>query len=190
MDRSTDDRWAELAQTLRVLGLWRHLSEREADEAQQRVVDTEWPFGAFGDDEPGNFSFFVDGEEMAEGHVPQVLTEMAPSLRKHGLALRVEEVTLPRADEGNYVVAINDRPCVVWTPQDWVDRRSWEAATVRPLAVINDLLAEAGAVPRLFTQYTGGNEGLAWLLDPLVVAAINTSGLQEPRETIEIASHY
>ena len=69
-----------------------------------------------------------------------------------------------------------------------MEQRAWETATVRPLAVINDLLAEAGAIPRLFTLYTGGNEGIAWLLDPRIVAAIADSGLLSDREVPALAS--
>src|SRR5690349_4394547 len=169
MDRSMDARWAKLARSLRSLGLWQHLPAKEAEAAEQQMVATWTPFGAFDDDEPSNVVFFIDGEAMAEGSVPQILAKLAPGLSEHGVELRVEEVTFPQPDEGDYVVAINDRPCVVWTPRDWVEQRSWEVATVRPLAVINDLLAEAGAVPRLFTQYTGGNEGAVWLLNPTIV---------------------
>jgi hypothetical protein len=80
---------------------------------------------------------------------------------------------------GDYVVAINGRRCVVWTPADRGAQRAWEVATIRPLAVINNLLAEAGTVPRLFTLHAGGNEGIAWLLDPRIVAAVADSGLVE-----------
>jgi hypothetical protein len=180
-----DHRWADLARTLRSLGLWRHLSEDDANAAERKVLELQWPFGSFGD-----FAFFVDGEEMAEGFVGRQLADMAPSLREHGVDLRIEEVSFPhRVEDGNYVVAINGRRCVVWTPQDWEEQRAWETATVRPLAVINDLLAEAGATPRLFTLYPGGNEGIAWLLDPRIVAAIADSGLLKDREVPALASH-
>ena len=84
--------------------------------------------------------------------------------------------TVSRTDDG-YVVAVNGRRCVVWESHDWAARVAWERATVRPLAVLNDLLAEAGVVPRLFTLYAGGNEGIAWLLDPRIVGAVAGSGL-------------
>jgi hypothetical protein len=188
-DCRMDHRWADLARTLRSLGLWRHLSEDEANAAERKVVEVRWPFGSFGD-QPGGFWFLVDGEEMAEGFVSRELADMAPSLREHGVDLHVEEVSFPSdVEEGDYVIAINGRRCVVWTPQDWVDQSAWETATVRPLAVINDLLAEAGATPRLFTLYTGANEGIAWLLDPRIVAAIAASGLLSDREVPALASH-
>ncbi len=184
-----DHRWADLARTLRSLGLWQHLSEDDANAAERKVVEAEWPLVSFGD-EPGGLWFFVDGEEMAEGFVGRELADMVPRLRDHGVDLRVEDVSLPRrVEEGDYVVAINGRRCIVWTPQDWAQQRAWATATVRPLAVINDLLAEAGATSRLFTLYAGGNEGIAWLLDPRIVAAIADSGLLEDREVPALASH-
>jgi hypothetical protein len=76
----------------------------------------------------------------------------------------------------------------VWTPQDWVEKGVWGVATVRPLAVVNDLLAEAGVVPRIYTLATGGNDGVAWLLDPRIVAAITESGLFEPDVTPALAA--
>jgi hypothetical protein len=80
---------------------------------------------------------------------------MPPALRHHGVALHVEMVSWPDSvEDGDYVIAINSRRCVVWTPQDWVANGSWGVAAVRPLAVINDLLAEAGAVPRVYTLST------------------------------------
>jgi hypothetical protein len=35
-------------------------------------------------------------------------------------------------EDGDYVVTINDRRCVVWTPQEWVAGSPWAVATVRP----------------------------------------------------------
>jgi hypothetical protein len=184
-----DQRWVELARTLRSLGLWQHLPEDGAAAAERKVVEDEYPLGSFGD-EPGGTWFFVDGESMAEGGVGRVLGKMAPSLGTYGVDLQVRTVSMPvGAEEGDYVVEINGRRCVVWTPADWAAKRAWETATVRPLAVVNDLLAEAGATPRLFTLRAGSDDATAWLLDPRVVAAIAGSGLLEDREVPALAAH-
>jgi len=170
--------------------MWRHLSEEAADEAQRKVADGGFPFRLSDGQQDVNW-FFVDGESMAEAGVVRDLAVFAPALRALGVELRVEDVSYPLGgvEEGDYVVAINGRPCTVWTPRDWADDTAWEAATVRPLAVVNDLLAEAGAVPRLFTLYAGVNEGIAWLLDPRIVAAVAGSGLLPERETPALAAH-
>jgi hypothetical protein len=188
-----DHRWAELARTLRELGMWRHFAEAEAAAGERAVAQGAYPFGgkATLDEEPGLQYFFVDGEAMAEGGVNRVLAEFEPALRAHGVELQVENVNRPIVGDGagDYVVAINGRRCVVWTQADWAAQRAWVVATIRPLAVINDLLAEAGAVPRLFTLYAGGNDGFAWLLDPRIVAAIAGSGLVEERQVPALATH-
>jgi hypothetical protein len=157
--------------------MWEHLPEDEAAAAERIVAEGNYPFVSLGE-EPGLRFFFVDGEEMAERGVGRELRAMAPGLRTCGVELQIETVNCPsRVEDGDYVVAINGRRCVVWRPEDWPAQRAWEVSTVRPLAVVNDLLAEAGATKRLFTLGAGANEGIAWLLDARVVAAIVDSGL-------------
>jgi hypothetical protein len=190
-DVPMDQRRVELARRLRELGMWENFSEEDAAVGERVVAEGAHPLGgrATLDEEPGTRLFNVDGETMAEGGVGRVLAEWAPVLRRYGVELDVELVSYPASVEsGDYVITINGRRCVVWTPQDWVAGSPWAVATVRPLAVINDLLAEAGAAPRIYTLYTGGNEGEAWLLDPRIVAAITESGLLEPDVTPALAT--
>jgi hypothetical protein len=178
----------ELAQTLRQLGLWRHLPDAEADAAEREVAEKERPLVGFGDEPDGHW-FFSDGEEMAEGFVRRELEDLAPRLRELGVDLHVEDVTRPiSVEDGPHVVSINGRRCIVWSPQDWAERRAWRTAAVRPLGVINDLLAEAGATERLFTLYSGGNDGIIWLLDPRIVEAIAASGLKPEHDVPALAT--
>lgn len=86
-------------------------------------------------------------------------------------------VRLPASIHDEYVIDINRRRCRVLGPADWLEGRAWHCATVRPLAIVNDLLAETGAAPRAFTLYCGGNEGMALLLDLAIVDAVRSSGL-------------
>ena len=169
--------WPGLAGALAELGMWQDLPYPQANAERQRVAAGGFPFRllpAF----RGSRWFFVDGEEMAEGEVERKLTEMAPALAALGLELSAELVRSGSpAAGGDYVVAVNGRECVVWTPEDWAGQRARETATVRPLALVNTLLAEAGVRPRFFTLYAGLNEGVAWLLDPRVVDAVRDSGL-------------
>lgn len=156
--------------------MWRHLPVDVVAEQAREVAGGRYPF-LLPDEDMDVSYFLVDGQAMAEGGVEDRLRAMAPALGLHGVELQAELVDLPRADEGDYVVAINGRRCRVWGPEDWPGYRAWETATVRPLAVVNDLLAEADAVARLFVLNAGGNEGVAWLLDPRIVAAVDRSGL-------------
>lgn len=65
--------------------------------------------------------------------------------------------------------------------------RTFGPKPLSELARVNELLAAAGSAKRMFTLYTGGNEGLAYLLDPDVVAAVRASGLIDGRETPDLA---
>jgi hypothetical protein len=175
-----DHRYADLARKLRELGLWQHLPAEAAAAGERAVAEGAHPLGGLAtlDEEPGVRYFDVDGEAMAEGGVDRTLREFAPVLRAHGVDLRITLVSHPALVDGSdYVVAINDRRCLVWTSEDWVSGNPWWVSTVRPLAVVNDLLADAGALPRLHILTAGGNQGEAWLLDPRIVAAMADSGL-------------
>ncbi|MFI5912564.1 hypothetical protein [Dactylosporangium sp. NPDC051541] len=173
-------KWPRLASDLRQLGLWAHLPPAEADKHQRGVAGGEYPFGLELE------CCFADGENLAEQGVEEFLTDLAPALQRHGVALQVETVALPETDGDEYAVAINGRRCLVWGPDDWTYGRPWYTSTTRPLAIVNDLLAEAGAAVRVFTLHTGGNEGIAFILRPEIIAAIHRSGLLAPRDTPEL----
>jgi hypothetical protein len=157
--------------------MWERVPAEVAVAEERRVAEGGWPFRLLGD-EPGDTWFFIDGEEMAEGQSPRELAELGPALRRYGIELRVEHVRRPMGvEDEDHVISINGRECVMWSPGDWVGYHAWETASVRPLAVINELLAEAGAVERLFTLHIGGNDGVALLIDPRLVAAAEATGL-------------
>src|SRR5690242_5209863 len=93
-DAAMEQQWAELARTLRELGRWQHLPEQAAAEAERAVAQGGYPFGGTEGDQDVR-RFWLDSEAMAEGSVCQVLQEMAPALRTHGVELRTETVSLP-----------------------------------------------------------------------------------------------
>jgi hypothetical protein len=114
-DALMDHRWVELARTLRSLGMWEHLPEDEATAAERMVAEGNYPFVSLGE-EPGVRYFLVDGETMAEGGVDRELRAMAAGLQTCGIDLQIETVNRPsRVEDGDYVVAINGRRCVVWS---------------------------------------------------------------------------
>ncbi|WP_221322559.1 hypothetical protein [Actinoplanes sp. L3-i22] len=84
-----DQRRAELARTMRALGMWRQVSGTEADAAQRSVAEGGYPFDSASED-PGYDWFFVDGEEMAEGQIENQLAEIRPRLRELGVDLVAE----------------------------------------------------------------------------------------------------
>jgi hypothetical protein len=164
-----DRRRQRLAQALDETGLWRAAEPAERQAQLGAIESGAYPLhlGIFDD-----VCFPADGEALAEGGVEALLETMGPALAEHGLRLKV------RRHDGH--VFVNDLSCGD-CPTAW-------DATVRPLAVVNSLLAHVGAVHRVFTLYTGGSQGLAYLLDPRVVNALRLSGLYDRRELPELAA--
>lgn len=171
-----------MAEALNRYGLWDHLPAELRESAMTEVATGCYPL---------NFEllfeqieFHADGEELAEGGVEEFLRALAPALVRYGVTLEVE--TVPDADD--YMVSINGIRCVVWRPEDWEGGDPWALSTVRPLAVVNRLLAAAGrGAQRAHTLYAGGNEGLVFLLDPRAAEAMRASGLFPEHEVPALA---
>ncbi|GIJ72191.1 hypothetical protein [Virgisporangium ochraceum] len=161
------------------MGLWSGLPPAQARAQQRGVADGGYPFTCAVLDD---MTFFADGEALAEGDVEDMLRGMAPALRRFGVDLRVQTVS---DDDDGYVVDISGRRCPVLDADDRHRRSAWLLATVRPLAVVDDLLVGAGAPVRVHTLHAGGNEGLALLLDPAVVEVVRASGLVADRDLPE-----
>ncbi|PKT68637.1 hypothetical protein CW362_33900 [Streptomyces populi] len=171
-----------LAEALNRYGLWDHLSAELRESAMTEAATGCYPLRF--DFLLEQVEFFADGEELAEGGVERFLRELAPALVRYGVVLEVETVR----DTDDYTVSINGTRCVVLRPQDWESGSPWALSTVRPLAVVNRLLAAAGrSTLRAHTLYTGVNEGLVLLMDPRAVGAMRASGLFPEHEVPELA---
>ncbi|GAA1542056.1 hypothetical protein GCM10009827_071930 [Dactylosporangium maewongense] len=152
------------------------------DDQRREVAAGGYPFNCAVLDD---VTFRADGEDLAEGGVEDLFGEMAPALRRFGVTLRIRTVC-GNGDEEGYVLDINGCRFPVLDADDWRYNSPWLEATVRPLAVVNDLLAAAGTPVRVFTLYAGENDGLALLLDPAVVHTVRRSGLVDDRNTPEL----
>jgi hypothetical protein len=164
-----DRRRQRLARALDEAGLWRAAEPDERSAQLEAIRAGAYPLDlAIFDD----VCFPADGERLAEGGIEALLEAMGPALAEHGLRLKV------RRHHG--ILMINDMSCG--------DCPTAVDATVRPLAVVNSLLAQVGAPARIFTLYTGGLSGLAYLMDPRVAQAMRLSGLYDRRELPELAA--
>ncbi|MFG2944180.1 hypothetical protein [Streptomyces adustus] len=182
-DRSRgDERHRALAEALNRYGLWDHLPAEQRAAAMTEVAAGSYPlhFGVLTE----HVEFFADGEDLAEGGVEEFLRTLAPALARCGVALEVETIR----DTDDYTVSINGIRYVLLKPEDLEHGDSWVLATVRPLAVVNRLLAAAGRSPlRAHTLYTGGNDGFALLMDPQAAEAMRASGLFPAHEVPALA---
>ncbi|WP_328669802.1 hypothetical protein [Streptomyces sp. NBC_00328] len=167
-----DERHRVMAEALNRYGLWDHLSAELRESAMTETATGCHPlhFDLYFE----QVEFSADGEGLAEGGVERFLRELAPALVRYGVVLEVETVR----DVDDYTVSINGIRCVVLRPADWESGSPWALATVRPLTVVNQLLAAAGrSALRAHTLYTGGNDGLVLLMDPRAAEAMRASGL-------------
>lgn len=117
-----------------------------------------------------------------------LLRAMAPALAERGVELAVETVEGPW-DHGSagYTIRINgtevdlyrfdlDEPNVPLTEDPWTD------CTLEPLAVVNSLLAAAGARDRVAVISSGGNDGMAFLLPIEALRALVESPALGPED--------
>lgn len=173
---SADERHHRLASELARFGLWDHLPEQQRLAAR---ADADLGFIPLHNDHVDLLEYFADGEYLAEGGVEDFLAELTPGLERHGVSLETTTIESPYRPPGgrDYILAINGRRCTVWLAHEWEQDNPWEAATIRPMAVVNELLAAAGSTIRAHTLYAGTNDGLVLLLDPRAVHAMRESGL-------------
>jgi hypothetical protein len=113
--------------------------------------------------------WFVDAENLAEGEVEVMLLEMRKSLKKCGVKLQVRTIMSPdEEDSTGYRVSINGVETEIFSYRFGSDVEMdvddpWMEATLRPLAVVNRLLEQAGTVYRLSVFEPGGVDTMVLL---------------------------
>ena len=177
------DAWKKLAADLDTAGFWGRASDAERQRLRDEVAAGAPPFEGM-----EAVGWLVDGEDLAEGEVESLLQTLSPALAERGVDLTVETVEGPWDDgSSGYKVRINgievdlyrfdpNEPNVPLSADPWTD------CTLKPLAVINRLLAEGGADERIVVISPGGNDGMAFLLPLKVVGVLSESPVVEPED--------
>lgn len=146
---------AEYAARLDAAGLWDRLPEDLRVQERRHVENS-------GDDlrhglDYRDRQFWADGEELSERGADHMFDVLAPSLAECGLALDVVTLSDPyheRPGDEEYILEINGVRCPVWTvADDLANGDRWHLSTVRPLFVINELLARVGARERVYGEW-------------------------------------
>ena len=174
----------ELADRLDALGLWRDLDQSTRAAAHQAVAAGAHPWST---EISPTVQFFADGEELAEDGVQDFLTEISPAIKALGVDLEVMSELRDEEADSQYIVTINGREIEIYDGLDAFKHDDetfpWFAAQIRPLARVNELLAEVPAKERFFVLYPGANDSVALLIDPEIVAAVAHAGFTEAKET-------
>ena len=156
-------------------GLWDDLPDSERHRRKEAVAIGGWPFDGLEHRE-----FFVDGEDLAEYGVEDFLASIDAPLKARGVELLCVRRAGDPTSEDAHAVDINGTAVQVWNGID--DPLMWLAATTRPIAVVNQLLAAAGSKDRMLVLYAGGNEGIGYFAPSAVAAAIRESELFPEKE--------
>ena len=177
------DAWKKFAADLDTAGFWGRTSDAERQRLRDEVAVGASPFEGM-----EAVGWLVDGEDLAEGEVESLLQEFAPALADRGVHLAVETVEGPWDDgSSGYKIRINgievdlyrfepNEPNVPLSDDPWTD------CTLKPLAVINALLAEGGVDERIVVISPGGNDGRAFLLPLEAVAVLSESPVIRPED--------
>jgi hypothetical protein len=106
--------------------------------------------------------FHADEESLTEGGADDFLRDIAPALRRMGVTkLRVAD----KEFTDRYVIAVNGEAKVIFSRAEGRREDVWGYAGARTVAIINELLAEAGSEERAYALY-GGNDFHVFLLTP------------------------
>ena len=114
------------------------------------------------------------------------LALVAPAVRALGVELVVTTEVRGEGDDIEYRVTINGETIEIYRGLESFEQPDesfpWYAASVRPLARVNELLAGAGVKERFHLLYPGSNDGVALLIDPAIPDALRAAGLTDPNE--------
>jgi hypothetical protein len=126
----------------------------------------------------GDQYWHVDGENLAEGEVEGMLTEMKKSLKKCGVKLTVKTTMWPhQRNSTGYRININGTDIVLYTNDadgNAVEDDPWMECTLRPLHAVNELLATAGSPYRIMVFEPGGPDTTVFLAPQDILQLIPT----------------
>ena len=161
------------AKVLEEAGFWSQLPVDQQRGREQEFIDGTPP-----DLTVEELGWWTDGENLAEGDVETLLSEMTEALSARGVTLEVETIEGPHdLDSNGYSIRINGvgldlyryDPASELLP---LSEDPWKDCTVFPLACVNELLEGAGSSDRIVAFRPGGNDAFVLLLDQALIAAV------------------
>jgi hypothetical protein len=126
-----------------------------------------------------NRSISVDGENLAEGDIQKTIEAM--QIFKQLDIHPVIKSDL-NTDDHTYGLVVDGKSYRAYGHEQVESRMFWGTATLCLQVIVNDLLEAAGLNDRLYTLYTGGNEGLAVVLTPDQRDLLLSFGKEQPSD--------
>jgi hypothetical protein len=153
-----------LLRDIEELGFFRYTNPKQLDQEKAAILELGWA-GIFGDN--GRW-FFADAEELTEGGVSALITEITPFLEDQGVKIP------PLEDEFDpdqqYILIAGEERFPIWT-EDESEKESklpgllWGASSTRTIQMLNRWLARAGSTERAY-GVNAGNDFAVFFLTP------------------------
>jgi hypothetical protein len=152
-------------QELKRLGFdrYRHFAKDIYRYELEWLTEQEWLEALDEQEQTPGFPFYhasgrmhhADGEDLAEGGIPQLLNRLRVAMGLFG----AREYTVSQEIEPDYVVTVNGVPYTVFTGAESraADFSHWGVATAVTLQILNDLLETSGSRERAYS-FSGGND--------------------------------
>ena len=133
---------------LEQLGFFQYASTAERVAAKGQFQNIGWA-AIYG--ETGRL-FHADAESLAEGGVGEFLHRIQPFLKGQGVPIKQVD---DHFDENGYSITTNGKDYVVYNTEELTRKgtqlsSTWDLATVRAFALVNELLADAKSNERLY----------------------------------------
>jgi len=154
---------------LSALGFFRYTDPDLLEKEKAAILRVGWE-GIFGDN--GRLCP-ADAEELAEGGVSALISEVAPFLEANGVAVPPLEDDLGE----EYFLIARDQRLTIWTRAEY-DREDagepgllWGLSAARTVMILNIWLEKVGSLERAY-GVNGGNDFYVFFLTPELIARI------------------
>jgi hypothetical protein len=168
MPRNKSDKAAlsALLDQLEQLGFYRYVDPAQASDARASALEYGYLYGDTGR------AFHADAEELAEGGVLYFVREIQPFLAGQRVILTsMSDDFESGGGYGGYHVEINGLRREMYSVEELSSGEIWSLTTFRAFALINELLAQAESLERVY-GLDGGNDLFAIFLTPAMYELI------------------
>jgi hypothetical protein len=179
LPKVADRSWNDLLRRLDAMGFFRYAEQGLLAElaAITGGIASFHELCSYLEEYPTLRSWSADGEDLAEGGVVTYLARMRPFFDTQGIAVAATQELDPEALD--YTVTVNGRRYTIYTREIVRNIGAWSAAAINYLALVDELLVEAGSEERVYapSQGFGGDASRLLIVTPAMAAAINASAL-------------
>lgn len=162
----------KLLAELEELGFFRHANPKHLDRERNAILKQGWS-GIFG--ENGRW-FFADAEDLAEGGVAALITELGTFLKRQGVTIPELEDEFDPSEK--YTLIAGKERFPIWTQSELAREASgepgliWGLSSTRTIQILNLWLERSSSSERAYGVH-GGNDFAIYFLTPELYSRIS-----------------